>query len=195
MPTTYVGQPANLVDNVYYELNNALYKIDVDTKVSSETMLSQPLQPTTFYNYDRNIFVVSQKSLFCLLPETCELFLIAPYIETNNVFQYSINQMASIRGQKMVLLDLENYSIQEQNTDLLEQRTYKIDENSYLQISDNITYSGEVFRSQSSYKLAIPFSNSDFLAITDLNGRMELLQSPIFAKAFENCSHIRYVKQ
>lgn len=91
MPTTYSGQPANLVDNVYYELNDALYKINVDTKVSSETMLSQPLQPTTFYNYDRNIFIVSQKSLFCLLPETCELYLIAPYIDASNVFQYSIN--------------------------------------------------------------------------------------------------------
>ena len=111
MPTAYVGQPANLVDNTYYELNNGLYKIDVDTKVSSETMLSQPLQPTTFYNYDRNIFIVSQKSLFCLLPETCELFLIAPYVETNNISQYSINQMACTRGQKMTLLNLEDYSI------------------------------------------------------------------------------------
>ena len=77
----------------------------------------------------------------------------------------------------------------------MEQRTYKIDENSYMQISDDILCNGETFKSQSSYKQAIPYSNSDFLAITDLNGRMELLQSPIFAKAFENCSHIRYVKQ
>ena len=76
-----------------------------------------------------------------------------------------------------------------------EYRTYKISEDSYLQISDDILYNGETFKSQSSYRQAIPFSNSDFMALTDEHGRMELLQSPIFSKAFENCSHIRYVKQ